>query len=161
MPNYTFKDLEAITGAEVNDSADVLAIYDDSANTTKKISRTELVTDLPPFPDLSITGNFSVNGTVTFSGLTPSQVMFTNGSSQVTTKAPVDARTALQTTTYTYTQGVSANPWVINHNLNAFPTVWVIDPLNRAGWAEVEYVDSNTCKVHFPGEQTGTAYLNF
>ena len=40
-------------------------------------------------------------------------------------------------------------------------TVWVIDPLNRAGWAEVEYVDANTCKVHFPGAQTGTAYLNF
>lgn len=115
----------------------------------------------PSSGNVTIGGNLTVDGVVTISALTPSQVMFTNGSSQVTTKTPLDARTALQTTTYTYTQGVAANPWVINHNLNAFPTVWVIDPLNRAGWAEVEYVDSNTCKVHFPGAQTGTAYLNF
>jgi hypothetical protein len=72
-----------------------------------------------------------------------------------------DQRTTLGTTTYTYTQGVSANPWVVNHNLNAYPTVWVIDPSGRAGWTEVEYVNANTLKVHFPGPQTGTAYLNF
>lgn len=115
----------------------------------------------PSSGNVTIGGNLTVDGTVTLTALNASQVMFTNGSSQVTTKAPVDARTALQTTTYTYNQGVAANPWIINHNLNAFPTVWVIDPLNRAGWAEVEYVDANTLKVHFPGAQTGTAYLNF
>ena len=123
---------------------------------------TELYNAVDPADgNITVNGNLTVDGVVTFNALTASQVMFTDASKNVTTKAPVDARTALQTTTYTYTQGVSANPWVINHNLNAFPTVWVIDPLNRAGWAEVEYVDSNTCKVHFPGAQTGTAYLNF
>lgn len=123
---------------------------------------TELYNAVDPADgNITVNGNLTVDGIVTFNALTASQVMFTDASKNVTTKAPVDARTALQTTTYTYTQGVSANPWVINHNLNAFPTVWVIDPLNRAGWAEVEYVDANTCKVHFPGAQTGTAYLNF
>lgn len=123
---------------------------------------TELYNAVDPADgNITVNGNLTVDGVVTFNALTASQVMFTDASKNVTTKAPVDARTALQTTTYTYTQGVSANPWVINHNLNAFPTVWVIDPLNRAGWAEVEYVDSNTCKVHFTGPQTGTAYLNF
>ena len=115
----------------------------------------------PSSGNVTITGNLTVDGSVTLNSLAASRVMFTDASSQVTTKTPVDARTALQTTTYTYTQGVAANPWVINHNLNAFPTVWVIDPLNRAGWAEVEYVDSNTLKVHFPGALSGTGYLNF
>jgi len=93
--------------------------------------------------------------------LTANQVVFADGSKYLQTKTPVDARTALQTTTYTHVQSVSANPWVINHNLNAYPTVWVIDPLGRAGWTEVEYVNANTVRVHFPGAQTGTAYLNF
>ncbi len=83
-------------------------------------------------------------------------------------KAILDDATATQqrstigATTYTHTQSVAANPWVINHNLNAYPTVWVIDQiLNRAGWAEVEYPSANTVNVHFPGACTGIAYLNF
>jgi hypothetical protein len=102
-----------------------------------------------------------VGGNARINDLTASQVVFTDGTKYLESKTPVDARTALQTTTYTHTQSVSANPWIVNHNLNAFPTVWVIDPLGRAGWTEVEYVNSNTLKVHFPGDQTGTAYLNF
>ena len=73
-----------------------------------------------------------------------------------------EQRSTIGATTYTHTQSVSANPWVINHNLNAYPTVWVIDQiLNRAGWAEVEYPSANTVHVHFPGACTGMAYLNF
>jgi len=108
-----------------------------------------------------IAGNLEVDGFVTFNLLNAGQVIFTDANKNLHTKTPVDARTALQTTTYTHTQGVAANPWVITHNLNAFPTVWVIDPLGRAGWTEVEYVDANTVRAHFPGAQTGTAYLNF
>lgn len=110
---------------------------------------------------VSTSDDLLVGGSARVDSLTGSQVVFTNGTKYLETKTASDARTALQTTTYTHVQGVAANPWIINHNLNAFPTVWVIDPLNRAGWAEVEYVDSNTCKVYLSGAQTGTAYLNF
>lgn len=70
-------------------------------------------------------------------------------------------RTTMGATTYVHTQGTSANPWIINHNLNAYPTAFVLDPLNRGGYVEVEYVSANTCKIHLAGPQTGTAYLNF
>jgi hypothetical protein len=105
--------------------------------------------------DVLVGGNARVND------LTAGQVVFTDGSKYLESKTPVDARTALQTTTYSHTQSVSATPWVVNHNLNAFPTVWVIDPLGRAGWTEVEYINANTLKIYFPGPQTGKAYLNF
>lgn len=110
---------------------------------------------------VNTTDDLLVGGNTRINDLTASQVVFTDGTKYLETKTAVDARTALQTTTYSHTQSVSANPWIINHNLNAFPTVWVIDPLGRAGWTEVEYVNNNTLKVHFPGPQTGTAYLNF
>ena len=102
-----------------------------------------------------------ITGGVQIGDLTVNQVVFTDGSKYLQTKTALDARTALQTTTYTHVQGTSANPWIITHNLNAYPTVWVMDPLGRAGWAEIEYVDNNIVKVHLPGPQTGTAYLNF
>lgn len=110
---------------------------------------------------VNTTDDVLVGGNARINDLTASQVVFTDGSKYLETKTALDARTALQTTTFTHVQSVSANPWVINHNLNAFPTVWVIDPLGRAGWTEVEYVSNNTVNVHFPGPQTGTAYLNF
>lgn len=70
-------------------------------------------------------------------------------------------RTTMGATTYVHMQGTSANPWIINHNLNAYPTAFVLNPQNRGGYVEVEYVDANTCKIHLAGPQTGTAYLNF
>jgi hypothetical protein len=137
--------------------------------TTKKVTVAQLFSANPnaEFTNLTVTNTITVGNDVLIGSsiqvgdLTANQVVFADGSKYLQTKTPVDARTALQTTTYTHVQSVSANPWVITHNLNAYPTVWVIDPLGRAGWTEVEYVNANTVRVHFPGAQTGTAYLNF
>lgn len=140
-----------------------------STGTTKKVTINQIFANAgdATFTNLTVTNTVNVGNDVLIGSsiqigdLTASQVVFTDGSKFLETKTAVDARTALQTTTYTHTQGVSANPWVVNHNLNAYPTVWVIDPSGRAGWTEVEYISSNSLRIHFPGPQTGTAYLNF
>lgn len=137
--------------------------------TTKKVTINQIFanagdatfTNLTVSNNVNVTNDVLVGGGIQIGDLTVNQVVFTDGSKYLQTKTAVDARTALQTTTYTHVQGTSANPWIITHNLNAYPTVWVMDPLGRAGWAEIEYVDQNSVKVHFPGSQTGTAYLNF
>ena len=140
-----------------------------STGTTKKVTINQIFANAgdATFTNLTVSNNVNVGNDVLIAGgiqigdLTVNQVVFTDGSKYLESKTPLDARTALQTTTFTHVQSVSANPWVINHNLNAYPTVWVIDPTGRAGWTEVEYVNNNTVNVHFPGAQTGTAYLNF
>lgn len=159
----------------IDPAVDPLPIVDVSdtsmsiTGTTKKVTINQIFanagdatfTNLTVSNNVNVTNDVLVGGGIQIGDLTVNQVVFTDGSKYLQTKTPVDARTALQTTTYTHVQGTSANPWIITHNLNAYPTVWVMDPLGRAGWAEIEYVDQNSVKVHFPGPQTGTAYLNF
>lgn len=148
---------------------------------TPGLANERVVTD-----SITVTAQWSVSGQVTFQRTALSGDVVASANSNQTTISPgavntaklggditaagkailddataTDQRTTLGATTYIHTQGSAANPWVITHNLNAFPTVWVIDPLNRAGYAEVEYEDANTVKVYFGGQQTGTAYLNF
>lgn len=72
-------DLTALTGANTDADADSLAIWDNSVNTTKKISPRELhagslwPTTLAVTSDISLTGTFSVTGLLTASaGLTVS-----------------------------------------------------------------------------------------
>lgn len=168
-----------ITGLQpivsVDPASDPIPIVDLSdtsmalTGTTKKITINQILANgnNASFSNVTVTNvvtvgdDVIVGSNIQIGDLTANQVVFTDGTKFLQTKTAVDARTALQTTTYTHTQGVAANPWIINHNLNAYPTVWVLDPLGRAGWTEVEYVNQNTVKVHFNGPQTGTAYLNF
>lgn len=47
MADSTINGLTALAGADVDNTADQLAIWDNSANTTKKITRTEVLTGIP------------------------------------------------------------------------------------------------------------------
>ncbi len=64
--------------------------------------------------------------------------------------------------TFTYTQGVPGNPWVIVHNLNKYPSVSVTDTnvTPRVVNAQVDYDNVNQVTVTFAGNQAGKAYLN-
>lgn len=64
------------------------------------------------------------------------------------------------TATYIHEQGISSDVWVINHNLNKFPSVTVVDTAETAFTAQVEYNNENTCTVYINGATKGKAYLN-
>jgi len=139
----------------VGDSTTVVANWATAGQVT--FERTALTGDVTATANSNATT--IANGVVTTAKLGGD---ITNAGKALLDDATASAqRTTMGATTYTHVQGASANPWIITHNLNAYPTVWVMDPLGRAGWAEIEYVDQNSVKVHFPGAQTGTAYLNF
>ena len=69
-----------------------------------------------------------------------------------------DIRKALET--YIHEQGVASATWTINHNLNKFPAVSVVDSAGNEIVAEVSYPDKNTCIVTMVGASKGKAYLN-
>lgn len=64
------------------------------------------------------------------------------------------------TKTYIHTQMVASDVWEINHNLNKFPSIDVIDSGGTMVVGECEYIDSNNVRVVFIGAFSGKAYLN-
>ena len=62
--------------------------------------------------------------------------------------------------TYIHEQGVASSEWVINHNLNKFPSVTVVDSADNEIIVGVRYVDANTCIIDLTSPFKGKAYLN-
>ena len=64
--------------------------------------------------------------------------------------------------TFVFTQAVSANPWVVVHNLDKYPSVTVTDSnvTPRVVVTQVDYDNANQVTITFAGAQAGNAYLN-
>lgn len=79
---------------------------------------------------------------------------------------PISAITGLEEAllnadkTFIFEQGVASSEWIINHNLNKYPSVSVVDSAGNEVIAEVTYVDLNNCVVTMTAAFKGKAYLN-
>lgn len=62
--------------------------------------------------------------------------------------------------TVVFNQSIAANVWTINHNLNQFPSVSLVDTLNKNIMADIKYINSNQIIVTFSRPVAGKAYLN-
>lgn len=62
--------------------------------------------------------------------------------------------------TYVYSQVVATKTWDIEHNLNKYPSVSVVDSGNNVVVGEVTYIDKNNVRVNFNAAFSGNAYLN-
>jgi hypothetical protein len=60
---------------------------------------------------------------------------------------------------FSFDQTVPSASWVINHNLNRYPTVVVKDSAGTVVVGTVTYDDENTISLSFTGGFAGTAYL--
>ena len=63
-------------------------------------------------------------------------------------------------TTFTFTQGSASNTWTINHNLDRFPSVTVVDSSDNIVVGAVTYNNSNQIVITFTETVIGKAYLN-
>lgn len=63
-------------------------------------------------------------------------------------------------TTYIHEQGIASDRWEIEHNLNRFPSVTVIDTSGVEVDCEVTYTDKNNCILTMNAPFKGKAYLN-
>ena len=59
-----------------------------------------------------------------------------------------------------FLQTPAQSVWVINHNLNKFPSVTVVDTAGSIILGEITYTDKNNLTLTFSAAFKGTAYLN-
>jgi len=62
--------------------------------------------------------------------------------------------------TYVHEQDVPSDTWEVEHNMDKFPSVSIIDSSGRLVIGEVEYVNENKVIVEFTAGFAGKAYLN-
>jgi hypothetical protein len=65
-----------------------------------------------------------------------------------------------QVTTYLHNQSTPSNIWNIEHNLDKYPSVTVVDSGGSVVEGEVDYIDRNNITLTFSGAFSGRAYLN-
>ena len=78
---------------------------------------------------------------------------------------PISAITGLEEAlnrldTFIFEQGVASDSWTINHNLNKFPSITIVDSAGNVFYPAVQYIDENNCIAKMNGATTGKAYLN-
>ena len=61
---------------------------------------------------------------------------------------------------YVFTQPTNANPWVVTHNLNKYPSVSVVNNANITVYGEVEYDSLNQVTITFADPTNGQAFFN-
>ena len=61
---------------------------------------------------------------------------------------------------YIHEQGVSASVWTVNHNMNCYPSVTVVDSTLTEVVGQIQYTNANTLTITFTASFKGTAYLN-
>ncbi len=61
---------------------------------------------------------------------------------------------------FTFTQDNPSAIWNIQHDLEKFPSVTVIDSANDVVYGNVTYVDENNLTINFSAPFSGKAYLN-
>ena len=72
----------------------------------------------------------------------------------------VTSEEKLKISGYVHDQQISSKTWVINHPLNKFPSVSVIDTGGNLSIGEVEYVTTSLINIYLSSEFSGKAFLN-
>jgi len=62
--------------------------------------------------------------------------------------------------TYVYTQTSPSELWVIQHNLDKFPSVTTVNSNNVVYYGDIVYIDTNNLTIEFSAGFSGKAYLN-
>lgn len=54
----------------------------------------------------------------------------------------------------------SSSTWIIEHNLNKYPSVTIIDSGGNHVFGDINYIDRNTIEIKFTNANSGFVYLN-
>ena len=61
---------------------------------------------------------------------------------------------------FVYNQNTASLSWSIQHDLNKFPSVTVVDSAGTVVIGEINYIDANNLTLTFSAAFSGVAYLN-
>lgn len=66
----------------------------------------------------------------------------------------------LTSKTFVFEQGLASDEWIINHNLNKYPSITLVDSAGTIFIGQVVYNDFDNCTVKINSATKGKAYLN-
>lgn len=72
----------------------------------------------------------------------------------------ITPRTLKLATNYVHEQAIASDTWVINHNLNKYPSITLTYTSGEMFMANTEYVSLNQVIINLDSATTGYAYLN-
>ena len=61
---------------------------------------------------------------------------------------------------HVHTQISASSTWEINHNLDKFPSVSIVDSAGSVVIGDVKHIDQNNVQINFTSGFAGKAYLN-
>jgi hypothetical protein len=61
---------------------------------------------------------------------------------------------------YIHTQSIASTIWTINHPLQKFPSVTIIDSGDNVVYGDIQYMSTSQVKITFSAAFGGKAYLN-
>jgi hypothetical protein len=64
------------------------------------------------------------------------------------------------TRTFTFTQNIPSASWNINHNMNTYPSITLVDTANEVFDADCKFIDKNNLQITIISPIAGKAYLN-
>ena len=124
--------------------------YLESATSTRVNS---VVTSNTTFIDMTptspATGDVVITSTLSATG-TPDNTKFLRG----------DNVWAEADKTFTFVQSSSSTDWSIQHNMDKFPAVVVVNNNNVVMYGNITYTDTNNLTINFSAGFSGKAYLN-
>jgi len=84
------------------------------------------------------------------------------GNGEPSTSVIALSATGISTTDafYTFTQSTASATWNVQHNLEKYPSVTVIDSANDVVYGNTTYIDENNLTINFSAPFSGKAYLN-
>lgn len=100
-------------------------------------------------PTSPATGDVVITSTLSATG-TPDNTKFLRGDN---TWAEADK-------TFTFVQSASSTNWSIQHNMDKFPAVVVVNNNNVVMYGNITYIDTNNLIITFSAGFSGKAYLN-
>jgi len=61
---------------------------------------------------------------------------------------------------YVHPQDQASAIWIVQHNLNKFPSCTMVLSTGQQGYGDVTFIDENNLTITFAGAESGKAYIN-
>lgn len=61
---------------------------------------------------------------------------------------------------FTFTQNTASDVWEVEHKLNKYPSVTIVDSADNVVVGDIVYLDENNVRLVFSSAFSGKAYLN-
>jgi hypothetical protein len=76
------------------------------------------------------------------------------------TESGIEFQDIVQDKSFKFDQGIPNTVWTVNHNLNKFPSVSVVDSAKNIVTGHIQYIDLDKLLITFNASFSGTAFLN-